>query len=261
MGGSARKAPGVLVVFLLAMGLVPRTAGAQDDFQRYISAVEQLYKSGESERALEQLERARLRAWAVEQDVLVELYEGLILLDLDEREQALAAFETGLLLDPEARLPVKVSPKVSEDFERVRERVRKRLAQGAGPRQPAGSPAKPKLEPPPPPELKPFEPRPEVVEQARARVPVVPVVLAGVGVAAAGTGVAFGLRSRSSTAVVRDAYKGGLPPSTDTALLGSLLEDARGDARRANVMFGVAALSVGGAIVIWLLAPDDSAEE
>jgi hypothetical protein len=80
MGGSPRKAPGILAVSLLAVGLVPGAARAQDDFQRYINAVVQLYKSGESERALEQLERARLRAWEAEQDVLVELYEGLILL-------------------------------------------------------------------------------------------------------------------------------------------------------------------------------------
>lgn len=255
MSCSRRQASGILAVFVLAVGIVPRTARAEDDFQRYINAVAQLYASGESERALEQLERARLRSWEVEQDVLVELYEGLILLDLGQREQALAAFEAGLLLDPEATLPVKVSPKVSGAFEEVRKQVRKKLAQSEGP------PAKPKLEPSAPPTPKPFEPRLEVVEQARSRVPVAPLVLAGVGVTAAGVGVVFGVKSRSSAAEVRHAYKAGLPAQDELPALSALRNEAHSDALRANVMFGMAALAVGGAVVSWLLASGDSTAE
>jgi len=263
---------------VLAVGVVPGPARAEDDFQRYINAVAQLYASGESERALEQLQRARLRSWEVEQDVLVEVYEGLILLDLGQREQALAAFETGLLLDPEAMLPVKVSPKVSAAFEEVRKRVRKKLAQGAAQRLPSQAvkdPMTPHAAPSvrlsdtllPGHELsspagpKPFEPRPELVAQPRSRVRVVPVVLGGVGVVAAGVGVVFGLRSRSGAAEVKDAYKAKLPAQDELPELINLRNEARSNALRANVMFGTAALAVGSAVVTWLLASDDGTAE
>jgi hypothetical protein len=41
---------------------LPRVAQAQDDFQRYLLAAERLYESGENERALVQLQRARMLA-------------------------------------------------------------------------------------------------------------------------------------------------------------------------------------------------------
>jgi chemotaxis protein histidine kinase CheA len=97
------------------------------EFQRYLLAASHLYENLEYERALEQLASARRFAHGVEDDVIIALYEGLILADLGKQE-FLAAFKAALFLQPDAKLPVKVSPKVEQDFEAVRAEVRKELA-------------------------------------------------------------------------------------------------------------------------------------
>ncbi len=108
----------------------PQVAQAQDDFQRSLLAAEQLYKSGEKERALAQLQRVRELARGLAQDVAVALREGIVLADLGQWAKAQTAFREGLLLDPEARLPLRVSPKLERDFEEVRTQVRKELGSG-----------------------------------------------------------------------------------------------------------------------------------
>lgn len=284
-------APRMLLACILTAVLTPRSAHAQDDFKRYLNAAVQLYKSGENERAWEQLQRAKQRARDVDQDVAVALYEGLIFADSGKKEQALVAFETALLLNPEAKLPERVSPKLNEEFEAVRSRVRKKLSQntpaapgtapvppstpGAKPKAskdstaptataagPSGqAPASPNLKPSVPPAPEPYLP-PPTVEKSRSRVPVAPLVLGGVGVVAAGVGTVFGLQSRSNTSKVKEAYEGGrLPAQPELTAVDARLDDARGQARMANVMFGTAALAVGSAVVTWLLSSDDSAAE
>ncbi len=290
----------MLVFWWLAVGAMPGAAQAQSDFNRYFNAAVQLYNSGESERALEQLQNAKKRTSELQHDISVALYEGLILADLGQREQALAAFETALLLDPEAKLPTKVSPKLSDDFEEVRKRVLKKGPQASEPQSPlskagknpthpppaptdrpskepprsetppavttAGQPGRPpansNLNPPATPAPKPYAPQPQIAEQSRPRVPVAPLVLAGVGIASAGAGIVFGMQSRSNTSAVRDAYKGGALPSRSEVLeLGARLEEARRQARMANVSFGTAVLAAGGAVATWLLTSDDSGPE
>ena len=89
----------------------PAFAG-KDDFRRYLTAAERLYYNLENERALQQLERAKEHSGGAEDDALVSLYEGTILMDLGRKEQAIAAFRTALLLVPTAKLPMKVAPKI-----------------------------------------------------------------------------------------------------------------------------------------------------
>ncbi|HVG63985.1 MAG TPA: hypothetical protein VNA24_35810 [Hyalangium sp.] len=134
---------------------VPAPVSGEDDFQRHLTASVRLYESLEYERALQQLQRARELSRNAEQDVIVSLYEGLILADMGQGEQALAAFKTALLLNPEAKLPVKASPKVSSDFEAMRARVRQELERER--QQAAAHPAK---SPPPADPEKPAQPPP-----------------------------------------------------------------------------------------------------
>lgn len=277
----------LLAACLLTVGAMPRTARAQGDFDRYLNSAVQLYESGENEDALEQLQRARKLAQGIAQDVAVALHEGLILADMGKTEQSRAAFRRGLTLDPEAQLPIKVGPKVEQSFEEVRGIVKARLARGgtkpppppppppapapketkppvvAGTDRPEKAPEPPKKEssvvpaPTPAPAPAPYTPTAEARE--RSRVPVVPLVLGGVGVAAAGVGTFFGLQSRSNLSEVEDRLAGGSVPSqAEAPAVRAQLDDARGQARVANVLFGTAAAAVTGAIVTYLLSGDDT---
>jgi tetratricopeptide (TPR) repeat protein len=257
------SAPWVLVACLLAVGVLPRTAQAQDNFKRYFNSAVQLYQRGESELALKQLERAKQHTRDVEQDIAIALYEGLCYADLPQWEDARAAFERALVLDAEAKLPVKASAKVNEFFEETRRKV---VGKGAEvpkvteAEQPKQSPKEANIQPPVPPAPAPYAPSAELAEKPRSRVPTVPLVLGGVGVAAAGVGAVFGMQSRSNSSKVREAYEGGrLPAQSEVSAVDARLDDARGQARMANVLFGTAALAAGGAVVTWLLASDDSA--
>ncbi|SEU31827.1 hypothetical protein SAMN05443639_116107 [Stigmatella erecta] len=259
----------LLVLGMMAVGATfPRAAQAQDDFQRYLLASERLYESGENERALAQLQRARALALGLAQDVAVALREGIFLADMGQWAKAQTAFREGLLLDPAAQLPLRVSPKLERDFEEVRTRVSKELGLRE---RPAPAPVKPQ-ESPPAPVVQTDRPEqtnlkapvvqetpsyiPSAVAAAPSRVPVVPTVLAGVGVVAASVGVVMGLQSRASVSEVRDTLSGQrLPAKADLPGMVQQLEDARSQARLANVMFGTAAVAAAGSLISYLLSP------
>jgi tetratricopeptide (TPR) repeat protein len=284
MISTSRQAPWLLLACVLALGLTPRPAHAQDEFDRYLTAAVQLYESLDYEQALEQIQRAKRLARGVKQDVAVALHEGIILADMGKQEQSRTAFRTALLLEPGAKLPITVSPKVSRSFEEVRTSVQKSLARNprTKPGPPAPAPqepapavtppavvqtdrpeqpaAAPKLEVPPPAAPPPYAPTVEARE--RSRVPVVPVALAGVGVVAAGVGAVFGLQSRSSLEEVESAFAGGsFPTQSEVPAVRARLDDARSQARVANVLFGTAAAAVTGAVVTYLLSGDDTKTE
>lgn len=243
------------------------------ELDRYLFAAQQLYENLEYERALEQVQKARRQTRSAAEDVRVALWEGLILADLGKRDEALAAFRTALLLDPDAQLPIRVSPKVSRDLSEVRAQVKKELApvlakqeaqhkeaerqradaargekavrRDATPHSPSAAAAESTdarittaLKAPPAP------PRAE----ARGRSLLWPGILGGVAVAAGGGGGWFGLQSRN------DAATAALPgfQSDRTAAL----QSARQNALIANVLFGVAVSSVVGGTLSWVLQPD-----
>ncbi len=273
----------MLVTCCVIAGGVPLTAHGQDDFNRYFNAAVQLYDDGESELALKQLERAKQRADDLGQHIAVALYEGLSYADLSQWKQARDAFERALLLEPETKLPTKVSPKVEREFEEVRARVRTALAEkprtapsgaqgetGGSPPSTPGSaqpkaptsevppataktnqterqPAKPNLSPSPaatpPPAVSMLKMR------EHGRIPITPVVLAGVGVAAAGVGTVFGLQSRAG---VNDARRAEFQDETRTQL-----EGAQSSALIANVLFATAGLAATGALVTWWVSRDE----
>ncbi|WP_257457788.1 hypothetical protein [Archangium lipolyticum] len=148
MSPSPLRASSWLVLCLLFVGSPLRSALAADDFQRYLAAAVQLYENLEYERALAQVQRARTVARGVEQDVSLGLHEGIFLAEMGRWDEARTSFETALLLEPTARLPLSVSPKVERHFESIRQDVNTAIArreQGATPGSaaPATTEAKP----------------------------------------------------------------------------------------------------------------------
>ncbi len=122
----ARMAVGLLAVTLLA----PLGAHAQlsVEVQLYLDSVDRLYENLEYERALEQIASAKRLIRRVDDDAALALYEGVILADMGKKEAASVALKGALFLNPNAKLPVQVSPKVEQLFEGLRQKVKQQLA-------------------------------------------------------------------------------------------------------------------------------------
>jgi hypothetical protein len=117
--------------------------------QPYLVSVSRLHEALEFERALEQLVTARRMSSGVEDDVALSLWEGIIMAEMDWKDEAAAAFKAALFLQPEAQLPVRVSPRLSEQFEAVRQEVKRSLTRGGGARAPvADAPHEQSVQPP-----------------------------------------------------------------------------------------------------------------
>ncbi|WP_223635055.1 tetratricopeptide repeat protein [Corallococcus sp. EGB] len=232
-------------------------------FDAAMTEAARLYEDLESEQALAAVTRARRLARSDEERSAAAIYEGVILADLGRRDEALASFRAGLALAPEAKLPAKVSPKVEGDFESVRQAVRQERAALARP-APADAPVQAPVEAPrtaaPPTVVTAAPPSPGVDLRADARergvrrVPTVSWVLLGTGVLAGGVGTVFGLQSRGNVSSAREAELS----SPDVS---SHLDDARGQAVVANVLFGTAAAAAVGAITTYFLGGGSTAAE
>lgn len=122
-----RRLLGVLLLGLTVLPSPRATAQEQGRVQPYLLSVRRLYEDLEYERALEQLSRAQRLSSGKEEDVLLALYEGVILADLGRVEESEAAFRAALFVRPEAELPVRVSSKVGERFEAVRRQVKQEV--------------------------------------------------------------------------------------------------------------------------------------
>jgi tetratricopeptide (TPR) repeat protein len=140
----------------------------------YVRAANLLYRKLDYERALEQLAKAKDAAKGIEEDALVAVWQGVIYVELNRLEDARSAFSAAFALQPEAKLPLKVSPKVAQEFETTRAQVKNQLAK----LEPSAAPAvKPTAEPvapvtagpkevaaTPAPSSAPIAPAPRVVE-------------------------------------------------------------------------------------------------
>jgi tetratricopeptide (TPR) repeat protein len=135
----------MLVTFLLAVGTLPQSAQAETVFERYFATAQRLYENLEYEQALEQLQRTMKLVQGVEQEVPVLILRGIILAEMGKQEESQKAFESALLLNPDAKLPFQVSPKVARSFEKVSARVHKELEEEERlrphPKVPASPPA------------------------------------------------------------------------------------------------------------------------
>ncbi|RKH68421.1 tetratricopeptide repeat protein [Corallococcus llansteffanensis] len=233
-----------LALMLVSPAWSQPAASAGPDFQARMSAAAHAYEELDYERALEQLDAAKAVARDDREWGRVATFRGLVLADLGRRQEALDAFKEGLSLLPDANLPVKVSPKVSRDFEEVRRTVQRDLARS--PRPPPDAPramtdAPP--EQPPPPAFVPSAAQAEV--RPTRSLPVLPLALLGGGVVLGGVGGYLGLQSRSNVNAARDDVF----YSDRTAHLDS----ARGQSLAANVLLGAAVTAAAGAAVTWLL--------
>jgi tetratricopeptide (TPR) repeat protein len=116
-------------VYLLLFALLPTLAfGQSAEVKKYINASIALYENLEYEKALKQLQKARLKSQGAEDDARISLVEGIIYAEMGKDEKADNAFRTGFSLDPDIKLPVEVSPKVEAVANKTRESVRKMLA-------------------------------------------------------------------------------------------------------------------------------------
>ncbi|MCP3136946.1 hypothetical protein [Pyxidicoccus xibeiensis] len=264
---------GLTLAVCLWLVLPLHTAWAQGPFERHVAEAVRLYEDLEYEQALAVLESAGTVARGPDEEATLGLYKGIISADLGRWDAARARFRAALQLKPDARLPLKVSPKVSREFESQRAKVqaeltRKRKVAQSRPVIPVPepvTPVEPSLEPPPPTETPVAEvARPDLVPSSseaaaeaevaasrKRRVPVVSLVLLGAGVAAGGVGTVFGLSSRSQ---LEDAR---LAPQERQ--LEDLHGKAQSSATTANILFGTAGLAAAGAVVTWLLMGDSEA--
>lgn len=111
-----------------ALALVFTLLTANEEYSRFITAASRLFENLEYERALEQLDNAKKLAKTADEQTEVALYEGVVLLELGRTDDAKAALQTALFLSPDAKLPVKVSPKVAQQVEGIRAKVKQELA-------------------------------------------------------------------------------------------------------------------------------------
>ncbi|SDE36146.1 hypothetical protein SAMN04488504_106167 [Myxococcus virescens] len=246
-------------------------ARADGDFERHVAEAVRLYDELEYERALEQLERARGSLRGSRDRVTFALHRGIISADLGRWQAARDEFRSALLLEPDARLPLRVSPKVSREFEAQRALAKAELA-----RRRKDSPtrdgtrveqsevetesiadASSGLPAALTPDQQATASSPMEVQGTTAtpsaswrriggrQVPLASLVLLGAGIAATGTGTVFGVSSRGHISDAREAR-----------FHEQLVERhgrAQRSARTANVLFGTAGVAAAGALVTWLL--------
>jgi tetratricopeptide (TPR) repeat protein len=235
-----------------------KAPAAREDFQSVFSAAVRFYENFEYEQSLEQLSRAKALAQGLEQEVLVALYQGVVRAELGQREESLAAFRTGLYLKPDAKLPVKVSPKVERDFEDVRQAVQADLGlpTTSTPATGAPPPADRPVQPPaltasvdPPHQAPAYVPSASTAQQPGPRV--LPLVFLGAGAVAGGAASFFGLQSASSvqSALRADFYD----QRTER------LKTAEDQAFIANLLFGTASAAALGALATFLIPGSPSA--
>src|SRR5437016_5135041 len=107
--------------------LVPSLAWAavSKDVQKYLNAAATMIENLEYEKAQKQLDRAKGKSQGAEDDAQIAFYQGVLYSEWGKTDQALTAFKTGLSMDPDANLPLAVSPKVRKVFEEARANVKK----------------------------------------------------------------------------------------------------------------------------------------
>ncbi len=239
-------------------GSAPAPASKKEDgFQARMKAAAWLYEELEYEQALKALSQAQTLAKTDDERTEVAVFQGIVLADLGQRDKSLAAFRKALSLRLEARLPVKVSPKVEQDFEEVRQAVRSEreaVARAKAPPPATDRPAQP------PAVATPALPAPtsgadlgspSPREERGRGIRKLPVALLGAGVVAGGVGSYLGLRSQGNIQDARDAF--GSEPQQRR-----LLEDARGQALAANILFGVAVTAAAGAVITYFTGKESA---
>src|SRR5579871_1419147 len=116
-----------IVVLLVGADLPAPTEADTQEVRRFIQAAEALYGALDDRRALESLAQAKAVPHRLDESVQISLLEGLILSDEGKHGESEAALRAAFALDPEAKLPLAVSPKLDAWIERVRGETRRQL--------------------------------------------------------------------------------------------------------------------------------------
>jgi len=128
MKRSMPPARNTLFATLLLLVALPTQAWGASKVQGYLLSVSLFYEKLEYEQALEQITHARRLPCTQEETAALSLYEGIILADLSRWDESANAFKRALSLNPAARLPVKVSPKVEQHLEAARQELQRAQA-------------------------------------------------------------------------------------------------------------------------------------
>jgi hypothetical protein len=127
----SRLLRGTLCGVLLVLGAPWGTARAADKVKSnakgnpYIPAALRLYEEIEYEEALQALDKAaKWPSNTPEDEVRIALLEGILRFELRQDERGVSAFRRALAIDLQAQSPVSVSPKIAEQLEQVRRKMR-----------------------------------------------------------------------------------------------------------------------------------------
>jgi hypothetical protein len=218
----------LVAAMVLAAGQADAPVSDEEQVRRCLAAAATLYASLENEKALEQILLAKKLVQRVEDSVQISLYEGLILSDSGRTEEGASAFRAAFALDPNVRLPVKVSPRLSALIETLRAEVRSRLSGFA---------------PPAPAPVATVRAEPGSTWRSRAWIPAV----AG-GALLAGAGVSVLLEKG-----VEGRLNGGDSTITNPSQLESVYQQGRGYTFAAEglAVAGAAAACLAGAMWLW----------
>ncbi|WP_224371361.1 hypothetical protein [Hyalangium versicolor] len=244
---------GLLLVLFLA---VPAFAAPKPN--PFLAQAKVHYQGLEFEKCLKRLEQAgRWKDNTRAEQVDIELYSGLCSFSLGNETDARKAFSLALELDPKVELPAYSSPRLITFFDALAQGVPGRAAPVAEtpPAQPEPTPAPvappPVQEAPRKVELQPPAPGPTPVLTQTAPAPepkkvLLPLLLSGTSVAAAGGAIYFDSQARSheKQANDRDTFYEDALASQDKA---------RRDARLANAAIGVATAAAVGAVLAYVL--------
>jgi hypothetical protein len=234
-----------LSCLLSAAGTAPASKSPSEEdereVRRYLQAAAALYRSLDNERALEQLAEARALPHRLDDSVQISLLEGLVFSDLGNHSESEAAFRAAFALDPGAKLPFPVSPKLQASIERLRAETIKQLDKA--PPTPAVAP--PAEAPPAPPLVAPLSPDVQASRPAPGPSPWIPTAVGGALLA--GAGVCALLEQN-----VEMRLRSGDPTITTTSQLDGVVRDGRAYTTAGVVLAatGAAALGVAG-LMVW----------
>ncbi len=121
------RRPLTLLAIGAALTLAMPARAQSAEVKKYLNAAVTLYENLEYEKAIKQIQRAKTKSTGATDDARIALYEGIVFADMGKEDKALNAFKTALSMEPEATLPLEVSPKVEKVFNRARDNVHKLL--------------------------------------------------------------------------------------------------------------------------------------
>lgn len=227
-------------LLLAALCAEPGAPGAAPEANPYLLQARALYRRLEPQACLAQLDRAIRWKSTPTECVDIEVLAGLCSFFSGNERAAAERFELALRMSPAATLPPNTSPKITQAFEQIRQR----LADAASAARPAEAPAPVEAMPP----LSATKPAGAdgTGGEAKPRSLWGSATLGGVAVLATAAGVIFGVRARQLQDQANSA-------STTYGASKSAGASARSSAQAANGFYAVAAGSAaaGAAWVVF----------